>query len=106
MRAQVFGSGARAAAIAVPRPFTALIGANIRRGGPSGGSAGAASRQYGATSARREGRPVCARVTAMAASLLLRHGRAGALKVKRGQTGGRELAERRESAEGGARPAA
>ncbi|KAB0374089.1 hypothetical protein FD755_014345 [Muntiacus reevesi] len=81
MRAQVFGGGARAAAIAVPRPFTACDWPIIRRGGPSGGSAGAASRQSGATSARREGRPVCTRVTAMAASLLLRQGRAGALKT-------------------------
>lgn len=87
-------------------PSLPVIGAFIRRGGPSGGSAGTASRQSGATSARREGRPVCARVTAMAASLLLRQGRAGALKVKRGQTGGRKLAERRETVEGGARAAA
>lgn len=41
-------------------PSLPVIGAIIRRGGPSGGSAGAASRQSGATSARREGRLVCA----------------------------------------------
>uniref|UniRef100_A0AC11D753 NADH:ubiquinone oxidoreductase subunit V3 n=1 Tax=Ovis aries TaxID=9940 RepID=A0AC11D753_SHEEP len=62
-------------------PSLPVIGAFIRRGGPSGGSAGTASRQSGATSARREGRPVCVRVTAMAASLLLRQGRPGTLKT-------------------------
>lgn len=87
-------------------PSLPVIGAFIRRGGPSGGSAGTASRQSGATSARREGRPVCVRVTAMAASLLLRQGRPGTLKVKRGQTGGLELEERRETVEGGAKAAA
>lgn len=97
---------ARSSHCRTPAPSLPVIGAFIRRGGPSGGSAGTASRQSSATSARREGRPVCARVTAMAASLLLRQGRAGALKVKRGQTGGRKLAERRETVEGGARAAA
>ncbi|KAJ1071279.1 hypothetical protein K5549_021750, partial [Capra hircus] len=62
-------------------PSLPVIGAFIRRGGSSGGSAGTASRQSGATSARREGCPVCARVTAMAASLLLRQGRPGTLKT-------------------------
>ncbi|XP_010833216.1 PREDICTED: NADH dehydrogenase [ubiquinone] flavoprotein 3, mitochondrial isoform X2 [Bison bison bison] len=72
---------ARSSHCRTPAPSLPVIGAFIRRGGPSGGSAGTASRQSGATSARREGRPVCARVTAMAASLLLRQGRAGALKT-------------------------
>ena len=42
----------------------------------------------------------------MAASLLLRQGRPGTLKVKRGQTGGLELAERRKTVKGGAKAAA